>query len=296
MRVEARSLRKAFGKAVALRGVDLDVASGRRVALIGPNGSGKSTLIRALLGLVACEGDVRIDGLSPWRDRLATARRTAYVPQVAPHLAAPVGELVRATCSVRDLPPLEVERVADRLSLDLGALRKQPFRNLSGGMKQKLLLSLGLAARAGLLVLDEPTASLDAEARDRFFDLCGEISPATTILLCSHRLEEIEHLVDDVVALHEGRVRHAGSAEDWLRVRSRSLVEVKLKDRSREPALGRLGFAEGRSGWWWRSAGRAEAVALASTIALQVGEAVEDIVVRHVERVDSDVLPEVSVA
>ena len=75
MRIEIDHLRKRYGDAEVLRDVSLTVEPGRRVALVGPNGSGKSTLIRALLGLVACEGRVRIDGLSPVEDRQALARR-----------------------------------------------------------------------------------------------------------------------------------------------------------------------------------------------------------------------------
>lgn len=287
MRVEARSLRKSYGRIEALRGVDLDVAPSRRVALIGPNGSGKSTLIRALLGLVDCEGEVRLDGVSPWKDRLTTARRTAYVPQTAPQLAAPVGELVHAVASVRGMAEDDIAAVASRLGLDVAAVRKQAFRSLSGGMKQKLLIALALASRADLMVMDEPTASLDVATRDRFFELYDELAPQATLVLCSHRLEEIQHMVDDVVALSEGRVAHAGSAAAWLQDRAASIVEVRLRSALHEADVRRLGFAPGRAGWWWRSASRAESVSLASSIALQLGGDVEDLVVRHVEKVDA---------
>jgi ABC-2 type transport system ATP-binding protein len=216
MRVEARGVLKSFGRVQALRGVVLEVPSGGRVALIGPNGSGKSTLIRAMLGLIECEGTILLGGLSPWADRLETASRTGYVPQVAPQIAAPAGELVRAVCTVRGLDEADVVGIASRLGLDVPAIRKRPFRHLSGGMKQKLLIALALASKPELVVMDEPTASLDAETREAFFDLFEDVAGRSTLVLCSHRLEEIRHLVHDVVALNEGRVAHSGPAAAWL--------------------------------------------------------------------------------
>ena len=216
MRIELRGARKRFGKVEALRGIDLTIPGGRRVALVGPNGSGKSTLIRALLGLVDCEGSVRIDGPNPYESRVELARRVAYVPQVSPALGASVNELVALVCLTRDLPRDAVARMASRLLLDLESVGRRPFRNLSGGTKQKVLLAIAFASQPSLLVLDEPTASLDEDARKRFLELCGELPPSTTVILCSHRLEEVSHLTDHVLALHEGRVRYDGPAAGYV--------------------------------------------------------------------------------
>lgn len=222
MRIELRNVRKRFGRMEALRGLDLDLPAGTRAALVGPNGSGKSTLIRALLGLLACEGDVRLDGRSPFEDRLLTARRLAYVPQTAPQLSASVEEVIHTVAFTRGLSPEAIGGVAARLDLDLAPIRARPFRNLSGGMKQKLLLAAAFAARPALLVLDEPTASLDARARERFHALCAELPAGTTLLLCSHRFEEIRHLADHVIALEDGRVTWDGPARDFLPLRPRA--------------------------------------------------------------------------
>jgi|SoiMethySBSTD1v2_1073268.scaffolds.fasta_scaffold266747_2 ABC-type multidrug transport system ATPase subunit len=216
MRIELRGARKRFGKVEALRGIDLTIPGGRRVALVGPNGSGKSTLIRALLGLVDCEGEVRIDGPNPYESRVELARRLAYVPQIAPALGASVNELVALVCLTRELPRAEVERMAERLALDLASVGRRPFRNLSGGTKQKVLLAIAFASHPELLVLDEPTASLDEDARRRFLELCGELPASTTVILCSHRLEEVSHLTDHVLALHEGQVRYDGPAAGYV--------------------------------------------------------------------------------
>ena len=243
MRIELRNVRKRFGRMEALRGLDLDLPAGTRAALVGPNGSGKSTLIRALLGLLACEGEVRLDGRSPFEDRLLTARRLAYVPQTAPQLSASVEEVIHTVAFTRGLSPEAIGGVAARLDLDLAPIRARPFRNLSGGMKQKLLIAAAFAARSeehtselqslrhlaaafaarpALLVLDEPTASLDARARERFHALCAELPAGTTLLLCSHRFEEIRHLADHVIALEDGRVTWDGPARDFLPLRPRA--------------------------------------------------------------------------
>jgi ABC-type multidrug transport system ATPase subunit len=227
MRIELTHVGKWFGDVVALDDVTLDIPAGRRVALIGPNGSGKTTLTRAVMGLIAVTGDIRIDGRPP---RAELARRLAYVPQVAPQMAATVGELVGAVCSLRRLPRSNVETVARELDLDVRALAARPFRSLSGGMKQKLLIAAALAARPELLVLDEPTASLDARSRARFYALQRELLPGATVLLCSHRVDEIRSLVDHVCALEDGRVAYHGPASDYLEARVAQAQVVQFVD------------------------------------------------------------------
>ncbi len=206
MRVELKDVTKRFGSVAALDGVHLDIASGERVALVGPNGSGKSTLVRALMGIVHCEGSVRLDGEDPFEHRTRLASHLAYVPQTAPQLGASVGEVVRAVAALRGLDESTIAGTAADLDLDLEALRRRPVRALSGGMKQKLLVSLALATPASLFIMDEPTASLDHDAREAFFRLFEKRAAGATLLLCSHRLDEVRRLVDRVVVLEDGRV------------------------------------------------------------------------------------------
>jgi ABC-type multidrug transport system ATPase subunit len=205
MKVECRALAKRYGKVRALAGLDLAIAPGERVALVGPNGSGKSTLLRAILGLVRCEGEVLLDGRPPLADGGAALRQVAYAPQVAPQLWATVGELVGTVLAVRDAAPEPVREVAAALGLDLPALSHRPFRELSGGMRQKLLLAVALGLRPSLLVLDEPTASLDPRARDVLLERLADPGEAT-LICCSHRADDLRSLVDRVVTLEEGRI------------------------------------------------------------------------------------------
>lgn len=281
---------RRFGRVEALRDVSFEVPAGGRVALVGPNGSGKSTLNRVVMGLIGCEGEVRVDGRSPLRERVAIARRMAYVPQTAPQSGAAVREIVGALCDLRGLAVAEVGKLAGRLDLDLEALGGSALRALSGGQRQKVLLALALSSRATLLVLDEPTSSLDATSRERFFELFAELAPETTLLLCSHRLEEIRPLVDHVLALHEGRVAYDGPAAGFLDARAVSLIEVAV-DEAAAGWLRERGFRPGAAGWWVGSASRRDKPGLVRELLRELGPAVRDLNVRELEGLELDPEP-----
>jgi ABC-2 type transport system ATP-binding protein len=212
MRIELHDVCKRFGGAPVLDHLSLTVAAGDRVGLTGPNGSGKSTLVRAIMGMVRCEGAVRLDGRDPFAHRAELASRMAYVPQVAPQLGATVAEVVRAVADLRGLDRAHIARVAEDLDLDLQAIAGRPVRALSGGMKQKLLIALALAAPISLLIMDEPTASLDARAREAFFRLLDQRATGATLLFSSHRPDDVRRLVDRVVGLEDGRVAFDGAS------------------------------------------------------------------------------------
>lgn len=206
MEIALTHVSKRFDGVDALRDVSLAVPAGAKVALVGPNGSGKSTLVRAVMGMLRCDGAVRLDGQDPFAHRTRLAARLAYVPQTAPQLGATVGEVVRAVARLRGLDVADIRGVAAELELDLDAVARRPVRALSGGMKQKLLITLALAAPVSLLIMDEPTASLDARTRETFFRLFRERAGDATLVLSSHRFMEVRRLVDRVVALEDGRL------------------------------------------------------------------------------------------
>lgn len=214
MRVELKHVGKRFGSTEALRDLSLSFEPGARVGLIGPNGSGKSTLLRIVMGLLSCDGDVLLDGRSPFDHRVEIASRLAYVPQVAPQLGASVGEMVRAVESLRSLTRRSIETMAMRFDLRLTDIWRRPFRNLSGGMKQKLLIAFAFASNASLLILDEPTASLDLHSRETFTKLLDDLGPNTTVILCSHRLDEVRRQVERIVGIAEGRIAYDGAASE----------------------------------------------------------------------------------
>jgi ABC-2 type transport system ATP-binding protein len=287
MRLVLEGVTRRFGRVYALRDLDLTLESGTKAALIGPNGSGKSTLTRALMGLVTCQGLVHIDGMTPSRHRVALARRMAYVPQIAPRFAAAAGEIVGAVAGVRGLDPSAVWSIAERLELDARAVTGRPFQDLSGGMKQKLLIAIALAAPVDLLILDEPTASLDPRARELFYGLYHERAGAATTLLCSHRIEEVRHLVDHIVALEDGRVVYQGAADVFLARRAVSVIELKVpRPNGHTEWLHDAGFAPGLPGWWVKRARQDEKVAVLASLPGRLGAALENVLVRDLESVD----------
>ena len=287
MRVELRGVSRRFGGIHALRRIDLVLQSGAKVALIGPNGSGKSTLTRVLMGLIHHQGDVLLDGRPAHAHRLDLARQIAYVPQIAPQIAAPVSELLAAICRLRAIDLNPIRDLADALGLDLETIKQQSFRRLSGGTKQKLLIALTLASPVSMLILDEPTASLDAHARDCFYGLYRRRAADSTVLLCSHRIDEVRHLVDHVVALHEGQLVYDGPAEQYLDRRVTSLIELHVpQDADVRTKLQAFGFEPSISGWWLRRVTRCEKLALLHRLPIEIGPALRNVVARDLDAID----------
>ena len=283
MRVEGKSIRKRFGRVEALRGIDFAIPSGGRVGLIGPNASGKSTLIRIILGLLRCEGELLMDGET--RRGAEQSCQIAYVPQIAPKFSASVGEVIRAITRVRAMDPERVVNCGKEVGIDLRAVEHQAFRNLSGGAKQKTLISLALASRASLYVLDEPTASLDTQSRGHLFQLLSERTEDATLILCSHRLEEIRTLVDQVMVLDEGRLAYLGPTEAYLDRMTLSTIDVQTKDGVDDETFRRLGFRPGVSGWWSRTATRQEKLELVAILTREMHPQVMNLLVRDAEAV-----------
>jgi len=206
-------------------GVTLAIGEGERVALVGPNGAGKTTLIRCLLGEYVCNGVVTIGGMSPRAHRTEVLRRVGFVPQHPPPLKMPVAELIRFASALCGSDAAAVAEEAQGLGLDVASVGRQPFAKLSGGQKQKLLIAIALRPHTDVLVMDEPAANLDPDARRSFFGRLAERQHATTMLISSHRLDEVSGLVERVVELDRGRVTlddhlaQAGAIDTILRCR-----------------------------------------------------------------------------
>ena len=284
MKVELLGVSKHFGKVTALRDVDLALESGRSIALVGPNGSGKSTLVRVVLGLLRHHGSVRLDGQPAAVVRHGLANDIAYVPQIAPRARVPVGELVRAVCRLRQVSPRAVAGSAARLELDLDTVIERPLDALSGGTKQKVMLALALVRRPRLLVMDEPTASLDPATRARFFDMVTSHTEGATVLLSSHRIEEIRHLVDDVVVLGEGQVRRFERAAKYLSRQASSVIELRVREGADGPWLQSLDFVPRGEGWWTRPTAGHDKMDVLGRIAAHQPD-IEDVMVRDLSHV-----------
>jgi ABC-2 type transport system ATP-binding protein len=233
--IELRHVSKQFKKNVVLDDLGLDIATGERIALIGSNGAGKTTLIRCLLGEYVHAGELSVFGLKPRRDRAALLGRIGFVPQLPPPLPMAVGDLLRFAGELAGTDPERFEAVAGRLGLEVAKVRHLPFVKLSGGMKQKILIAIALGRDCELLILDEPAANLDPEARHAFFGLLAERLGQATMLISSHRLDEVAPLVNRVIELDMGRVVLDDRVADDVALAGR--VRCRLVLRRDEPAI-----------------------------------------------------------
>ncbi|MFN6961128.1 MAG: ABC transporter ATP-binding protein [Rhodocyclaceae bacterium] len=204
--IRCENLSKSFRRARVLDGIDLDIGLGERIALIGSNGAGKTTLIRCLLGEYVHEGRVTIDGHAPRNERKAVLGKIGFVPQLPPPLKMPVGQLIEFSAALSGADHAQIDAIADRLGLPVDSIRARPFNRLSGGMKQKLLIAIALGRNAKLLIMDEPAANLDPAARKIFFDLLAERQHDATMIISSHRIDEVAALVNRVIEMDMGKI------------------------------------------------------------------------------------------
>ena len=251
--IQIHKLRKRLGRRDVLQGIDLSIERGQRIALVGSNGAGKTTLIRCLLGEYTRSGDIQVDGSDPRLDRTAVLRRIGFVPQLPPPLKMPVGQLINYASSVCGAQRRHIIDVAARLGLEVDRFRHQPFVRLSGGQKQKLLIATALGRDVDILVLDEPAANLDPEARAIFFELLAARQRDAVMLISSHRLDEVATLVNRVIELDQGRIVLDDRVADVVELGSRLSCRIRI-NRS-EPAFARAiegwGFVDVEGGLVW---------------------------------------------
>lgn len=201
--IEVANLTKRFGDTVAVHDVSFTVHPGESLALWGPNGAGKTTILRCLLGGTRYEGQIRVAGLSPAHDGTEVRRLIGYVPQDALTFDLKVSELAGLVADLRAVPADEIDKCLDRFGIGVNAA--QPVSTLSGGMKQKLALALALLGDSPILLLDEPTANLDAKSQVELLGLLRTLKrEGRTLIFTSHRWSEVKALADHVVVLDRG--------------------------------------------------------------------------------------------
>jgi ABC-2 type transport system ATP-binding protein len=249
-----KDVSKEFKGRQVLAGVTLELSKGERVALIGSNGAGKTTLIRCLLGEYVHQGEVWLESLSPRQHRDRVLARIGFVPQIPPPLKMPVGELVSFAAETSQADPKRIEAVMTRLGLDPAQITRQPFVKLSGGQKQKVLISVALGRNCDVLVMDEPAANLDPPARHIFFQLLAERQDDAVMLITSHRLDEVASLVNRVIELDQGRVVLDDRVEDAVGLSSRLLCRIFItrKDEAFSKAIHEWKFETDDGGRSWQ--------------------------------------------
>ncbi len=226
-------VKKAYGSAVALNGLDLEVHAGEVHAFLGPNGSGKTTTLRILLGLLRADaGAVRVLDTDPWRDAASLHRRVTYVPgdvSLWPGLTG--GEVIDLLGRLRGgLDPRRRDELVERFALD----PRKRTRSYSKGNRQKVALVAALAADVELYLLDEPTSGLDPLMEATFRRCVSELrADGRTVVLSSHILSEAEALCDRLSIVRDGRVVESGSLADL-----RHLTRTSVSARTDRPVVG----------------------------------------------------------
>ncbi len=205
--IEVRNLTKRFGRFTAVDDLSFSVGTGEAVALWGANGAGKTTAVRCLLNLFPYEGEILINGLDVRRQSKEVRRQIGFVPQeLSFHDDMSVAETLIFYARLKKVPDgydfsplLEQVRLTAQVDKRVG--------ELSGGLKQRLALAAALLSDPPILVLDEPTASLDIRSREEFLLLLRSLKrDGKTMIFSSHHLDEVTALADRVLLLEGGRL------------------------------------------------------------------------------------------
>jgi ABC-2 type transport system ATP-binding protein len=204
--IEARGLRKAFGATIAVDGINLRVEEGRILGLIGPNGAGKTTVFNAILGLTPYQGELKVLGRDPWTERDQLMRDACFIADVA--VLPRWMRVWQALDYFAGVHPRFDRAKAEGFLAKTTIRLASKVRELSKGMVAQLHLALVMAIDAKLMVLDEPTLGLDILYRKQFYDslLNDYFDRTRTILVTTHQVEDVQHVLTDLMFINRGRI------------------------------------------------------------------------------------------
>ena len=231
--IDARSLTKRYGKSVAVDNISFKIPAGRIVGLIGPNGSGKTTTLKAMLGLVPFEGELKVLGLDPRTERDELMKQVSFIADVA---VLPRWIRVREAIDfVAGVHPQFDRAKAERYIQNTKLKPAMKVKEMSKGMIVQLHLALVMAIDAKLLVLDEPTLGLDILYRKQFYQNLLEdyFDENKTIIVTTHQVEEIEHILSDLMFIREGKITLSASMDEI----AERFIEVMVSADKRDAAL-----------------------------------------------------------
>lgn len=204
--IEAHGLTKRYKRTIAVDNIDLQIPAGRIVGLIGPNGAGKTSALKAILGLATYEGELSVLGKNPSRDRAALMEDVCFIADVAvlPRWIR-VWQLIELT---EDIHPKFSRQKCERYLSTTKITMDHKVKQLSKGMVVQLHLAIVMAIDVKLLVLDEPTLGLDILYRKQFYTnlLNDYFDEERTIIITTHQVEEIEHILTDLIFIQNGRI------------------------------------------------------------------------------------------
>jgi ABC-2 type transport system ATP-binding protein len=212
--ISARGLTKRYGKQVAIDGIDFDIPAGRIVGLIGPNGSGKTTTLKAALGLVPFDGQLTVMGLDPRTQRDALMQDVCFIADVA--ILPRWLRVMDAIDFVAGVHPRFDRARAEKYIANTRLKPTMKVKEMSKGMIVQLHLALVMAIDAKLLVLDEPTLGLDIIYRKQFYQNLLEdyFDENKTIIITTHQVEEVEHILTDLLFIRDGKIVLAASMDE----------------------------------------------------------------------------------
>ena len=253
--IEARGLRKTYGDALALDRVDFTVQPGRIVGLMGPNGAGKTTALKAILGLTDFDGDLRVLGRDPRRERDHIMEEVCFIADVA---VLPKWLKVRQALDyVQGVHPRFDRARAETVLAKSDVRMTAKVGELSKGMVTQLHLALVMAIDARLLVLDEPTLGLDLLYRRSFYEalLNDYFDHERTLLITTHQVEEVEHLLTDLLLIRRGKIVLDAAVDDLpgrftqlITTREHAEAARRLGPLHEREVFGRIGMVfDGRS-------------------------------------------------
>jgi len=220
-RVQFVDLARSFGSLEAVRGISLEIPAGETFGLLGPNGAGKTTTLSMLATLLPpTRGDVLVFGASAVDEPSEVRRRVGLAPQqISLYPMFTAEENLDFFGTLYGVPPAVRRQRIDRLLEQVGLAPRRADRvhTYSGGMQRRLNLACSLIHEPRLLLLDEPTAGVDPQSREKLFEVVREIAEAgTTIVYTTHYIEEAERLCDRIAILDEGRIAAVGTLRELL--------------------------------------------------------------------------------
>jgi ABC-2 type transport system ATP-binding protein len=199
-------LTKSFKKTTVIEDLNYGFKAGDRIALVGQNGAGKTTLIRSILGLYKFKGSISVLGMNPRKEREEILKNIGFVPQIPPPIKMTVKELLDFFSVLTKTDKDKFIAISEKLGLNVIENLHKPFMKLSGGMKQKLLVSFALGRKPKILLLDEPAANLDPKARDILYEYLHKFDKKALMIISSHRIDEVETLVNRLIEMDMGKI------------------------------------------------------------------------------------------
>lgn len=205
--IKINNIDKKFGPNHVMKDLSVEFNKGDVVAIQGANGSGKTTFLRLLLGFYKPDiGSVNINGFDLNNRREKIVENISFVPQMAPFIKLNLKDLLDFICTSSGVELKLIEKYANLLDFNIQENMKKSFYRLSGGMKQKFLISVALAENKDIMIFDEPTASMDIKSRKKFYDVLKQMDFSEKIILVIAHNSEFDDFINRVIKLDLGEL------------------------------------------------------------------------------------------